>query len=272
MRICTVVQRVIFRTTLASRHASRSPWNAVEVLGGSLASEVDAVTRCRVVTMGALLVHVAMTATMATGCSASRPPTAPTARAAELPPTDPKLVYGAAPADCYDAARALCQGPWHQVAAAGDSFAAMEQGPDKRYRMLVACGESEPVDDRARSLTGEGRIALASRLEQIDHVANVYMGVLIVPTLQGTTIEATAAKAFTDRQLGEHGILVIVAVQERASRIETGHAIEHVLTDDDASRILRTNLNPHLLQGDFARGLTETADAIRAVLARKSQR
>jgi uncharacterized protein len=148
----------------------------------------------------------------------------------------------------------------------------MEQGADKRYRLLVACGESDPVDDRAGTLTREARSALASKLKQIDHAANVYEGVLIVPTLQGATIEATAAKAFTDRQLGERGIMVVVAVQEHGSRIETGHAIEHVLTDDDASRILRENLNPHLLRGDFAGGVTETADAIQAVLARKSQR
>jgi uncharacterized protein len=148
----------------------------------------------------------------------------------------------------------------------------MEQGNDKRYRLRVACGEHDPIEDRSGSLTHEAQTALTSKLEQIDHAANVYVGVLIVPSLQGTTIETTASKAFTDRQLGERGILVVIAIQEHGSRIETGPAVEHLLTDDDASRILRENLNPHLRQGDFVGGLTETADAVQAVLARKSQR
>ncbi len=199
----------------------------------------------------------------ASGCSATTPPATTTARAvAPEAGTNAQSVYCAEMVGCYDAAKALCHGPWYPTDLG-------EHGADKRYRLFFACGEDKPIDDRSGSLPPEGKSALASKLEHLHHAANVYMGVLIVPSLQGTTIEATASKAFNDRQLGDRGILVVVAIQEHGSRIETGHAIEHIVTDDDASRILRENLNPHLRRGDFVGGLTETADAIQVILGRQ---
>jgi uncharacterized membrane protein YgcG len=63
----------------------------------------------------------------------------------------------------------------------------------------------------------------------------------------------------------------VIASQERRSRIETGLAVERVITDDEASGILRDQLNPHLQQGDFFGGLDETLDAPMALFqARKA--
>jgi uncharacterized membrane protein YgcG len=63
----------------------------------------------------------------------------------------------------------------------------------------------------------------------------------------------------------------VTAIQERRSRIETGLAVERVITDDEASDILRDHINPHLQQGDFFGGLDETFDALMAVFqARKA--
>jgi len=60
--------------------------------------------------------------------------------------------------------------------------------------------------------------------------------------------------------------LVVIAIQERRSRIQTGLAEELLITDDEASFILRDHLNPHFQQGNFSGGLDETFETLMARL------
>jgi uncharacterized protein len=93
------------------------------------------------------------------------------------------------------------------------------------------------------------------------------MAALIVPTLNGETVEQLAERTFKSWQLGDHGILVVIAIQEKKSRIETGHGVESVIADDKANQVLVDHLNPRLRQGDFYGGLDETFDAVVALLS-----
>ena len=56
-------------------------------------------------------------------------------------PTPSREIHCAAPNECFDAAKALCRGPWHQVAEPGMAFPAIVNDEQGAYRMLVACDE-----------------------------------------------------------------------------------------------------------------------------------
>ncbi len=123
------------------------------------------------------------------------------------------------------------------------------------------------LDDPSAKLTAEQRAQLIAKLERARTTTTSTFGALIVPSLQGETVEQVAERTFNLWQLGDNGILVVVAIQERKSRIETGNAVQRLITDDQASAIIVEHLNPHLRQGDFFGGLDETFDAVRAILA-----
>lgn len=122
------------------------------------------------------------------------------------------------------------------------------------------------VIDSTTSLTYDERGKLTTKLERIAHTTTGNVAVLIAPTLKGETIEHVAATTFKSWQLGVMGILVVVAVEEKQSRIETGPGVERILTDDKAAEIQRANLVPHLRQGDFYGGLDDSIEAITTVL------
>jgi uncharacterized protein len=112
---------------------------------------------------------------------------------------------------------------------------------------------------------------LSTKLERITGTTRANVAAVILPALKGETIEHVAQETFQRWQLGEKGVLVVIAIEEKQSRIETGTTAESVLTDDKASAILREILNPHLRQGDFYGGLNETIDAVVVTLTQANR-
>jgi hypothetical protein len=70
---------------------------------------------------------------------------------AKTPPTstasNAQVVHCSAPekGECFDTAKTLCGGPWHQVAEPGIAFPAIVNDERGGYRMLVACGADPSV-------------------------------------------------------------------------------------------------------------------------------
>ena len=94
-------------------------------------------------------VGLVATAVVGVACSASKPAQTPTGQTASASPAttapalaNAKTVHCAEPTStCFDAAKTLCRGPWHQVAEPGDAFPAMIGEGNGRYRMTFGCGE-----------------------------------------------------------------------------------------------------------------------------------
>ena len=150
----------------------------------------------------------------------------------------------------------------HDAAIAAAPLSSTE--PKPKLGSHPAPERQVPIDDRSGRLTAEQRGALLAKLES--H-ANDNLAALIVPTLSGETVEQLADRTFKSWQLGDNGILVVIAIQEKQSRIETGRGIGGIITDDQTHQILLDHLNPHLRQGDFYGGLDETFDAVVALLS-----
>jgi uncharacterized protein len=126
-------------------------------------------------------------------------------------------------------------------------------------------GQSPHVEDPSGRLTSEQRAALLARIAHLASAGNP-VAVLIAPTLKGETIEQLAERRFSGLHLGDHGVLVVLAMEEHRSRIETGKAVEGTLTDDRCGQVLHDNLRPHLQRGEVYEGLGETLDAISGIL------
>lgn len=130
------------------------------------------------------------------------------------------------------------------------------------------------IVDQAGKLSEVQLKQLNSNLDSISKSTSNEYGALIVPSLNGESIEEVAQSTFRSWGIGKkdlnNGVLVVIAVSDRKSRIHTGKGIEGDLPDLLCNDILRKNLNPHLKTGDFYGGLNETFNTITATISSRS--
>ena len=84
------------------------------------------------------------------------------------------------------------------------------------------------------------------------------MGVYVVKSLEGETIETVANETARAWKIGysgdNHGVLIVVAVQDRKSRIETSNNVASKITDYQTHRFL-TTARPYFQNGDYNNGV-----------------
>ena len=126
------------------------------------------------------------------------------------------------------------------------------------------------VTDTAGVLTAADDEHLEQRIARYEARTGNELGVLVVPSLRGETIEDVAYQTFNRWGVGkkgaDNGVLLVIAVAEHRMRIETGKGIGDKLTDLGTGRILRERLAPKLRIGAFREGIDVTLDAIEAEL------
>ncbi|EFM35921.1 hypothetical protein HMPREF9189_0305 [Streptococcus sp. oral taxon 071 str. 73H25AP] len=89
------------------------------------------------------------------------------------------------------------------------------------------------------------------------------MGVYVVKSLNGETIETVANETARAWKIGysgdNHGVLIVVAVQDRKSRIETSNNVASKITDYQTHRFL-TTARPYFKKGDYSNGVLSIAN------------
>ena len=84
------------------------------------------------------------------------------------------------------------------------------------------------------------------------------VGVYVVKSLNGETIETVANETARAWKIGysgdNHGVLIVVAVQDRKSRIETSNNVASKITDYQTNRFLKT-ARPYFQKGDYSNGV-----------------
>jgi uncharacterized protein len=129
---------------------------------------------------------------------------------------------------------------------------------------------SSPVTDLTQTLTPEQRTALESRLRAYETQKGTQIAVLIVPTTQPESIEQYAIRVADQWKIGrqrvDDGVILLVAKNDRAVRIEVGTGLEGAVPDVLASRIISQVIVPRFRDGDFAGGIDEAVTRIIALL------
>jgi Beta-propeller domains of methanol dehydrogenase type len=107
-------------------------------------------------------------------------------------------------------------------------------------------------------------------LEQLSQALLQKTGVSLVLVtakgLDGGDVDEVANKLFKTWGIGrkgaDEGVLVLVALSERAIRIETGFGAEGYITDAQSKRIIRDVATPYLSKGQWDLGLFNTIAAL----------
>lgn len=111
--------------------------------------------------------------------------------------------------------------------------------------------------------------AIEAALEDYERRTKGQVAIAIVPTIGGTSIENYAHDLFNKWGVGSKqqdlGVLLVVAVQEHALKIETGYGAEAYLTDLQSKAILDA-MGPLLKAGNYAGAVDYAQRAIRRAL------
>lgn len=126
------------------------------------------------------------------------------------------------------------------------------------------------VVDRADLIDPATEAALTTRLAAFEQKSSDQIVVATVPDLGGEAIEPYANRLFRNWRLGQagedNGILLLVARDDRAMRIEVGYGLEGTLTDLHSRLIIEDTMVPSFRAGDFAGGISRAVDDIVTVL------
>jgi uncharacterized protein len=122
------------------------------------------------------------------------------------------------------------------------------------------------VSDPTAVLSAGNRSALESKLAAFEAKQGSQIAILLVPSTKPEPIEDFAHRVGDAWKIGRKGIgdgvLIVVAVQDRAARIDVARSLEGALPDVLAGRIIRANMAPHFANKDYAGGLNEALDVL----------
>lgn len=115
------------------------------------------------------------------------------------------------------------------------------------------------VQDYAQVLSAEDKRRLLSIGQELDNKTTAQLAVVTVKTLDGQPIEDYALSILREWGIGSkeknNGALIVVAVQDRRSRIEVGYGLEGLLSDGLTGRIQDQAMIPYFRKGNYAAGI-----------------
>lgn len=126
------------------------------------------------------------------------------------------------------------------------------------------------VNDFAGLLSQDALTQLETRLGQLEQDTTAEVAVVTIETLDGDPIEYYANELFNAWGIGQkdedNGVLFLVALEERQTRIEVGYGLESIITDGRAGRILDQYVIPSFKNGNYEEGIVAGVVAIESYI------
>lgn len=125
---------------------------------------------------------------------------------------------------------------------------------------------SAHVNDYAGMLSQQTAGDLERFLTEFERSDSTQVVVLTIPGLEGENLEEFSIKVAEAWKVGwkgiDNGVILLVARDDRAVRIEVGRGLEGRLTDLMSGRIIRNDIIPRFQAGDFDGGIRGGVQAV----------
>lgn len=123
-----------------------------------------------------------------------------------------------------------------------------------------------PVVDAADIISDADEAALTARLEALETQSQRQFVIATIPDLQGYDIadygyQLGRAWGIGDAERND-GIVLLVAPNDRKTRIEVGYGLEGIMTDALSSIIINQQMLPQFREGNYPGGINAAADSI----------
>lgn len=131
------------------------------------------------------------------------------------------------------------------------------------------------VQDYAGVLSNESKSRINSLGSQLAAKTKAQVVVVTVKSLEGAALEDYALAILREWGIGDktlnNGVLMLVAVGDRQSRIEVGYGLEGALPDAKTGRIQDDYMIPWFQQGDYNKGIVNGYMALAGEVAKEYQ-
>jgi uncharacterized protein len=126
------------------------------------------------------------------------------------------------------------------------------------------------INDYAGLLSSATVQQLDANLAQLEATDSTQIVVLIVPSLEGDSLEDFSIRVVEQWKIGQkgkdNGALLLVSKNDRKIRIEVGYGLEGKLTDLVSGRIIRNIIVPRFKMGDYDQGIIDGVAAMAGVV------
>jgi len=126
------------------------------------------------------------------------------------------------------------------------------------------------VSDFANVVDASSRERIEAYCSEVERSTGAQIALVTIPSLEGEPVEDVASSIFrawgVGRKAANNGILLLLAVGDRRSRLEVGSGLESVIPGDMAGGILR-EMRPALRKGDYGDALMAAAGTIGGAIA-----
>lgn len=129
------------------------------------------------------------------------------------------------------------------------------------------------VNDFANIITSDDEGAISTLAQELDTKTTAQIAVVTVPTTKPLTIEQYAVELFEKWGIGtkekDNGALILMAVNDKKVRIETGYGLEGAIPDAIASQIINQVMVPQFKKGQLSKGLLFGSVAVAQLAAKE---
>lgn len=115
------------------------------------------------------------------------------------------------------------------------------------------------VNDYAGIIDYASKQKINTIIAELNNKTSAEIAVVTLKTLDGENIEDFTNRLFEKWGIGKkgknNGVMILIALNEREIRIETGYGIEGIITDAKAGRIIREIMAPLFREGKMGEGI-----------------
>jgi len=129
------------------------------------------------------------------------------------------------------------------------------------------------VNDRVNILSYDTESRLNAIMGDLERKTTAQVAVLIIDTTEPFDIETYAVKLFEKWGIGrkekDNGVLLLIAIKDRALRIEVGYGLEGAIPDAIAKIVIEDYITPYFKKGDFNTGVLKGSVGIAKLVAKE---
>ncbi len=122
------------------------------------------------------------------------------------------------------------------------------------------------VVDQTGTLNAQQQKSLGDELRAFADRRGSQVAVLVVPTTQPEAIEQYSIRVAEQWKIGrkrvDDGVILVVAKDDRAVRLEVGYGLEGAIPDAIAKRVVEEQIIPRFRQGDYYGGIRAGTSAV----------
>jgi uncharacterized protein len=121
------------------------------------------------------------------------------------------------------------------------------------------------LSDFARVVDPASKTAIENYCAQVEKATGAQIALVTIDTLDGEPVEDAANDLYRRWGIGkkgaDEGVLFLLVIRERRSRLEVGRGLEPIITDADAGAVLR-EMKPALREGRYGDAMLMAAQSI----------